>query len=102
MRGAVVWIIAAVVVAGAPLLRAHAVHRSEALIRAYVSICPGDTRDHVVAIMGAPTRESHGNLHMAGDYELRYRVRLPWPNQWVVGFRGNLVVGKAYVPFPKS
>jgi hypothetical protein len=102
MRRAVLWIVVVVVVAAAPLLRAHFTHRSDALLMGFVSICPGDTRDHVVTIMGAPTLEARANLHMAADYELRYKVWLPWPNEWVVAFRGDVVVGMAFVPFPRN
>jgi hypothetical protein len=99
MRRAVVWIVVLVVVAAASLLRLHSTH---ALLMGYVSICPGDTRDHVIAIMGTPTREARVSLHEAADYELRYKLWLPFPDEWVVAFKGNVVVSKAYVPFPKN
>jgi hypothetical protein len=98
VRRVVVGIIVAV--AAQALLLAYFTRRSDALVLAYVSICNGDTRDHVVDVMGSPTLEARTNLHMPADYELRYKVWLPWPQQWVVAFRGNTVVGKAYVPFP--
>jgi hypothetical protein len=99
MRRFLVWIIAVVVLVGTPLLRVHAMHRSDAILRGYVSICPGDTRDHVIAIIGTPALESHSNLHVKADYELRYKIWVPWPNEWAVGFRGNVVVDKSHVPF---
>lgn len=102
MRRTVFWIVIGLVLAAAPLLQVHFAHRNEALVVGYVSVCRGDTRDHVVTLMGAPTREAHANLHMPADYEFRYTVWLPWPNEWVVGFKNNIVIGKTYVAFPKD
>jgi hypothetical protein len=39
---------------------------------------------------------------MAADYELSYTVWQPWPDRWVVGFRDNVVVGTAYIPYLSS
>jgi hypothetical protein len=99
MRRLVAWIFISI----ATLYLLHVQHSRrgiDSLVRGYVSICPGDTRNHVLALMGSPTLETHTNLHIQADYEFRYTVWLPWPNQWVVGFRGNIVVGKKYVQFP--
>ena len=75
----------------------YAVARMNGLSAAFAKINVGDPASAVLARMGSPQGETHGDRRRRTDVEYRYSV-WPLPKVWVVGLKNGQVVEKSELP----